>query len=263
LASLYDAGWRQGTIINCDLPHDAVGYEVGTHSRQQATHSRWVVVTQDCDLDRIMEDSEEHLVELRPILTADPPAELGIRSHRFKIHLDTSNPDYLEALSRRAMISAAALSAITVPTGDLSVLDEAQRTRLATWLGLRYDRPAVPRHLMELMKAVCETVRKKKRRATARIVRDVLVQVNDQTVPYQFSLTAVVERSADVAEVRRWLAEIALEVPSDLGVTGSIEAGTAREISLDLVETSYSADLSDLTWRSGTPESATTSGSDR
>ena len=66
MPSLYEAGWRQGSIVAATLPFDAVVVDhAGQVIRQQGQHERWVVATQECDLD---------LTELQAI---DPPRGFG------------------------------------------------------------------------------------------------------------------------------------------------------------------------------------------
>ena len=72
--------------------------------------------------------------------------------------------------------------------------------------------------------------------------------------PPRFSLFAVLDGEADEDSVRKWLAGISLEVPSDLGVVDQVEAASSRRISLELIESSYSADITQLTWRPNNPK---------
>ena len=228
-----------------------VGTDHGGIQDQERTYQKWLVVTQDCDLDQTDETVTESVVELRPILTEDPPKELGLRSQRFRLSLTPGDREYLHAMSPRAMVSGSVLACIREAQGMIGELPEVRRTSLVTWLGLRYDRPAVPRHLGALMKRIAETISRRKNRPVGRLVRDVLVQVDDIEPSPHYSLFAVVAGAADVEDVRRWLAEVAREVSVELGVCDIIEAGTAAQVSLELIETSYSADVSDVTWRSG------------
>jgi hypothetical protein len=69
----------------------------------------------------------------------------------------------------------------------------------------------------------------------------------------RYSLFAVLDNAVDEAEVRAWLSEVALQIPPELGGADQIEAATALGISLDLVETAYSADVTQLTWRPNAP----------
>ena len=71
--------------------------------------------------------------------------------------------------------------------------------------------------------------------------------------PIRFSLFAVLENDQDRDDVRAWLADIATAVPADLGIADEIEARDANGISLHLIETSYAADVAQLTWRPNQP----------
>lgn len=256
MASLYDEGWRQGSIINHPLSYDVVVRRADDVGHQGSTHERWLVVTQDCDLDMMQTLDVATCVELRPILTTDPPTELGIRSRRFKLSIEAHDRDHLNDLSFRCSITPAALSAVGAAGGRVGTLDTTQRLRLTTWLGRRYDRPAVPPHLLPLMRHISDLVKKRRHRLVGKLVRDVLVQVGDKTGALRYTLVAIIENASDDEDVRVWLAGLSQEVPLELGVADRIEVGTAEEISIDVVETSYAADLSDLTWREGVPDGA-------
>ena len=80
------------------------------------------------------------------------------------------------------------------------------------------------------------------------------MQFDDSGHPVRFSVFAVLERADDEQEAREWLSEIARAIPADLGVADQIEAATAEGISFHLIETSYAADVTQLTWRPGSPE---------
>jgi len=54
-----------------------------------------------------------------------------------------------------------------------------------------------------------------------------------------------------------WLADVSRQVPVDLGVADVIEAATAEGTSFSLVETSYAADVSQITWSGQEPDGAT------
>jgi hypothetical protein len=101
---------------------------------------------------------------------------------------------------------------------------------------------------------IAEAVRKRRTRSTARLVRDVLMQFDSSESPTRFSLYAVLVDEEDERDVREWLADIAREVPLDLGIADQIEAATAAGISLHLVETSYAADVSQVTWPRDQPD---------
>ena len=74
--------------------------------------------------------------------------------------------------------------------------------------------------------------------------------------PPEYGLVAVVLDPADKPLVRKWLADVALQVPSHLGTASRLEAVTTREASLDLLENSYAADVTQITWRRTGPQGA-------
>jgi hypothetical protein len=80
------------------------------------------------------------------------------------------------------------------------------------------------------------------------------MQFDESPSPPRFSLFAVLENEADENDARTWLSAISLEIPSHLGLLDQIEAATARGISLELIETSYSADVTQVTWRPNNPD---------
>jgi hypothetical protein len=88
-------------------------------------------------------------------------------------------------------------------------------------------------------------------------VRDVYMEFDGPQSARTFSLYAVITEDADPDLVREWLAEGALEVSPDLGIPARLEVGTARQVSLALVESAYCADLSQITWAANpSPEGA-------
>jgi len=92
-------------------------------------------------------------------------------------------------------------------------------------------------------------VGRNKNRPVGRRVRDVLMQFDETTVPPRFRLYAVLADPADRVVVREWLSAISQDVPADLGIGEAFDAQPAELISLELIETSYAADVSELTWR--------------
>ncbi len=250
MADLYAAGWRQGSIFNATL--DVTVLEAGEDGVEPRTTSFpwWVVCTQDCDLASASTESDDALVELRPVLQSNPPNDWGIRSRRFLL----AENDYVDAALPRCFITPKALAHSIDP--DLAEIAPARARAFKTWLGRRYDRPAVPEHLVPIAKEVASRCGRKGGRETAADVHDVLMQFDDSTKPPRVALFAVVHDDADQDEVRKWLAEASTRIRKDLGVVAAIDAGTRAETSLELLESSYSADLSQLTWRNKEPTRA-------
>lgn len=80
------------------------------------------------------------------------------------------------------------------------------------------------------------------------------MQFDDSSEPVRFSLFAVVEDEQDAEAVRDWLGGVASRIPVELGIGDELEAAPAERISLQLIEQSYAADVTQLTWRRGKPE---------
>lgn len=249
MTTLYDAGWRQGTLAG-EAFEVAVACSTGPAVE---TVERWIVATQDCDLAGadLNDDGRRHAVELRPIRTADPPTDLGIRSRCFL--LERGGPDHLCAEDPRLHLSPCRLARVPI----IIVLPDERIVALRTWLGLRYDRPAVPPERVALMKAVARLI--EARRTGGEHVHDVLVHASSGDEP-RVHLTAVVEEGPDAAswttEARHWLADVATSLDPVLGTVDRIEARTKADISLALVERSWSADVTQITWGKGTPRGA-------
>jgi hypothetical protein len=232
------------------LPLDAVVLGAdGTPERRQGFHDRWVVASQNCDLDTTDEESPEPTIEMRPVYTENPPADWGIRSSRFLL----VEGEYVESTSPHVNVAAALLSALLASGAERRDPHPERELAFTTWLGVRYDRPAVPPALVPLARRIAQEVGRPRNREIARRVRDVLMQFDETADPTRYSLYAVLERPEDRDAVREWLATVAAAVPVELGIADVIEAAPATEISFDLVETSYAADVSQLTWRGSQP----------
>ncbi len=249
--SLYEAGWRQGSIVEANLPLDAIVLSTvsGRPERCEGAHGLWVVASQDCDLDRSETEDGTPGVELRPVFVEDPPADWGIRSRRCLLTEDK----YVVSASPRPLVSPAVLTALLRQGNNRRNIDEIRRLAFTKWLGLRYDRPAVPPQLLPLARRIAEVVAQRRHRPVAQRVRDVLMQFDDSKEPVQFALIAVLDDPADEANVREWLEQIGRTIPSSLGVAYRIDAASSSGISLQLIESSFAADATQLTWRPTSP----------
>jgi hypothetical protein len=252
MAALYEEGWHQGTIFEAALPLDAVvlSEASGRPERRTGTHGRWVIATQDCDLDQIEITDPEPTIELRPVYTDDPPPDWGLRSAKLRL----TDEEFVKSASPRTLVSAAVLTALKAEGVATYEPAFSRRRAFTIWLGKRYDRPAVPPQLVSLAREIANKVTARRNRPRGARVRDVLMQFDEAGNPTRFSLFAVLENEADEHDARSWLSEVALEIPSDLGVADRIEAATASGISLQLIEDSYSADVSQVTWRPNNPD---------
>lgn len=251
MASLYEAGWRQGSIVEYELPLDAVVVGAsGDPERSPGTHRLWAVATQDCDLDRADADDPDPGIELRPLFTLAPPPDWGIRSAKLRL----TDHEYAHASAPRLTVAPQVLTAILEAGAARRDVTAGRRQAFTTWLGLRYDRPAVPDHLVPLAQRISTEVAREAHRTITARVRDVLMQFDDGGDTVRYSLFAVLDDPADEDDVRAWLARIAQAVPTELGVADQIEAASADGIAFSTIEASYSADVSQVTWRRGQPD---------
>lgn len=247
MVSLYTNGWRQGTILTARLPLMGVSVDTqGDIIPNIQYHGAWVIATQDCDLDRFDELVSDDVVELCPVFHQDPPTSRGIRSRKCRL-VDAL---YVEAQSRRTMVPPEVLALLLregkATRNDGLANNPALKTAFKTWLGLRYDRPAVQPEFVDLAKRIADEI-EQHASTTSDAVRDVLVQFESGNPPI-YALHAIILNTSDTSEVTTWLTEATLRVPANLGILGELKVGTDAETSLKLLEGSFSVDLTQITW---------------
>ncbi len=247
--SLYARGWRQGALLHARLPLTGLEIRDGAVQPVSIDCDTWLVASQDCDLARVTTDRPEAVVELRRVHEGDAPTDWGIRSRRLRLDQDR----YLSADDPHLHVSPALLASVEQSRGLR--LPEPRVAAVKTWLGLRYDRPAVPDALVPLARRISDEVAGADSER-AMVVRDVLMQFDDSTTPPRYSLFAIIENPGEEEAIRLWLAEIARRVPRNLGIADQIEAATADETSFGLVESAYAADVTQMTWGGMEPEGA-------
>ncbi|MBO3740918.1 hypothetical protein [Actinoplanes flavus] len=215
-------------------------------------YDEWVIASQDCDLAwKALIGSSDFLLELRPAIVDAEVKDWGIRNSKYL--LDTKGNCIDNNLPRLQVTPS-----VVAAGQHLSCLDDESVLRLKTWLGLRYDRPAVPQRYVKLARSISEKVKAKRGRTFADLVRDVLIHFTDEkdsTNP--FELVAVLntkEASPETLEnITEWLAEIALGAPAELGIATYFQAVPDSGISLAYIENAFSLDVSNVSWPFKTP----------
>lgn len=250
--SLYTAGWHQGTIVTG--PFVAAWLDADESGRGPTTRTltfeRGVICTQNCDLSACDSMSDEFPIEIRRVQSADTPNDWGIRSRNLRL----SSTEHVNAEDPRSFVTPRFLTAEC--KNEKSVQD-GRAVALKTWLGLRFDRPAVPEHLVEPAREVARRFGSRSGRAAAAQVHDVLMQFDDSKNPPHVALFAVIEDGIDHFEIRKWLADAAKRVNTDIALVAHIDVATRSGTSLALVESSYAADLSQVTWTGAEPSGST------
>lgn len=175
----------------------------------------------------------------------------GIRSRKLRI----SNDEYVDASDPHSHTTARLLAGSD--PGDATALSDGRALAFKTWLGLRYDRPAVPENLVPLAREISRHADNRRSDAICERLHDVLMQFVEVGEDVQFALVAVITNPEDRDQARRWLAEIAADVSPDLGVAAQLVALTRDELSLQVLENSYAADTSAITWKGEIPSGAT------
>ena len=137
-ANLHGDGWRQGSLVRAILSAQVLDQD--DQGRViTVEYDLWLLATQDCDLAWTKRTDAHRMFELRPVFTRAKTETIdGIRSKTTKVTDDL----VLRADSPRLMLTARALTALKANREN--TLDETRRREIKTWLGLRYDRPAVP-----------------------------------------------------------------------------------------------------------------------
>lgn len=249
MPSLHENGWRQGSVFDAPLKVYAHRYADGEVVTWESEYARWVVVSQDCDLASADSEDNESSIEVMPALEGDGGGIWGIRSRVLRlsqdIHTDASLP--------KLRLSPAALS---VFIGSMQAITVERTIALKTWLGRRYDRPAVPPVLVDLARAIARAVKNSRTPELSEVTHDVLFAATEER-PARFQLLAVITDESHAAKVREWLASAALDVDPSLGsLSASVEAITKSDLTLTDIENTFSADLSDITWGKGTRRGA-------
>ena len=218
-------------------------------------HDEWVLVAQDCDLAWNSVIGSESLVELRPVYRHDPPDLWGILDTKFRLDDEGA---YLIDAAPAVRVTPDVVAAAEHPCHGQHASKDARR--LKTWLGLRYNRPAIPQEYVPLAKDLAKRLKKRSHREAEARVRDILATFEtaaDGTV--EFRLTAVIpheQAEADPSlldDTREWLSKIALAVPEALGMSVDVVAVTDEQVSLAYLETSYSLDVSTVSWPNSEP----------
>lgn len=238
-------GWLQGCQLALQLPLEYVAVHRNRPRAIREVHGQWLVADQDCDLAYKALQGSDYTIELRAVWRDDPPQDWGIRSSRFLLdaggaHLNADTPVVRVTPD---VLQLAEHIACPLPTAV---------RRLKTWLGLRYDRPAIPEAHVILAKEIAERLKKKGRRDVGEQLRDVLATFRTVENEIEYTLVGVLPHATAsprlLEEIRLWLAEIALEVPETLGRPVDIEARTDRQVSLAFLEESYGLAVSTLSW---------------
>jgi len=153
---LFQAGWRQGTIFTARVAYLSNGAGGGDQARVDQrrirANERLVLITQDCDL--VAAPSDEPFVEAlicHQEAKTDRLARLDRNSARYFV-IDPKGGLVAVARYRVQLDKALLLDTQPQPWPN----DEQRLGRFVRWLGRRYNRPALPDALVELLQRPVE-----------------------------------------------------------------------------------------------------------
>jgi hypothetical protein len=129
------------------------------------------------------------------------------------------------------MVTADLLASFGPPA---TALTDARAKAFKTWLGLRYDRPAIPERLVDLAREVATRCSSRGGRAAAENVHEVLMQFDESDDPPKVALFAIVAADANQDVVRAWLAEASTRINTAFGVVAHIDVATKDQTSISL-----------------------------
>jgi hypothetical protein len=132
-----------------------------------------------------------------------------------------------------------------------NMLTDIERREFKTWLGLRYDRPAVPIPFEDLAKVILyPTVIGRLPENLKNRIRDVLVLYESVK---EVRLIAVLRDEADRNDAEDWLDECAELLYRERSIV-VIErhAGSSKRVSLQDIETYYALDSAELSLSNAT-----------
>jgi len=145
---LYDAGWRQGaripgTVPQAHYPSLTAGVEEGP----MPDGMDLVLTTQDCDLVK----ASTRLPFLEAIGCVDDAEHArSVRANDARFFVLNSEAGTVADRAFGAFLTREALAALSAP-GSPCGGDIQRARRFATWLGARYDRPALPTTAVEVV----------------------------------------------------------------------------------------------------------------
>lgn len=200
--SLHAEGWQQGSLIRETMTVHSLDLQDGIIVDRSEQFDLWLLATQDCDLAQTPCTNTTRQFELRPVLERKPDDKLdGLRSRVILV----KDQLVLRSDSKKLTLNACALNSLKDKREQN--LDEERRVQIKTWLGLRYDRPAIPSRFVPLGERLKKAFIDEMPDKFAGVVRDVWVYFEtDQEIRLFVILVDAQKSRAD--EVRDWVDEV-------------------------------------------------------
>lgn len=240
--SLHDEGWRQGSLIREPLDVHYLGVkDDGSIGDCTLRHGLWMLVTQDCDLDQTKIINTTRQFELRPVYDQTPNDTVeGWRTRNVLV----KDKLVLRADSPKLTVSVAALQSLKSKREN--GVEEDRRVQIKIWLGLRYDRPAIPKPFVSLAEALYAKIIAELPARFSNVVRDAWVYFEEDASIRLFLILGDLHQNS-VQDVLDWLDDDIIPAFSDQGIIVlERQAATSRGTSLWVLQTYYGLDKTDL-----------------
>jgi hypothetical protein len=200
--SLYAEGWRQGSLIRETMVVHFIDLRDGAVVDCSERFDYWLLATQDCDLEQTPCTNSARQFELRPVLPRTKDDKLdGLRSRTIIV----KDEFVLRSDSKKLTLTARALNTLKAKRED--DLDEDRRAQIKTWLGLRYDRPAIPTPFVALGLRLKKAFIDEMADDFIGVVRDVWVYFDDEHTVRLFVILVDAQKQR-AQDVRDWTDDV-------------------------------------------------------
>jgi hypothetical protein len=248
LPSLHDLGWRQGFLVTASLTAQVYTIEDGVQRTSELVHGLWLLAEQDCDLAQTDVGDIAKQFELRAVRYHEGDIPRGITGGRMRINATQC----VHALDIVTKVTATWLAANF--ENAISV-DPETRREVKTWMGYRYDRPAVPAAISKIhtrIQKLAKFARTEPQQNVAQKnwsrldlgkVRDLLVGYEETAGQgkVRANLYAIAKEERDVVELQAWVERIRDAVEdTEPFIVFMVDARDPDNTPISLLETAYS-----------------------
>lgn len=238
--SLHAEGWRQGSLIRETMTVHYLDLHEGTVVDRDEQFGLWLLATQDCDLAQTPHTNSTRQFELRPVLPRTNDDKLdGLRSRTILVKDDL----VLRSDSKKLTLTARALNRLKEQRED--DLDEDRRVQIKTWLGLRYDRPAVPEQFEQFGKRLKKAFIDDLPDELVGVVRDVWVYFEDDHTARLFVILVDVQKHL-AQDVRDWVDDVIGNLNDEGIVVLERQVEGPDRTTLSILQTYYGLGLAEL-----------------
>lgn len=238
--SLYAEGWRQGSLIRETMVVHYIDLRDNAIVDCNEQFDYWLLATQDCDLEQTPCTNSARQFELRPVLPRLKDDKLdGLRSRTIIV----KDGFVLRSDSKKLTLTARALNSMKAKRED--DLEDERRVQIKTWLGLRYDRPAIPIQFVALGDRLRTAFIVEMPPELVGVVRDVWIYFDDDHTVRLFAILvdAQKHRAQDVTD---WVDDVISLLSDETIIVAERHIEPPERTPLSILQTYYGLGLSEL-----------------